>query len=44
MSETERAGIDGALIVVDLQNDFCPGRALAVVEGEEVIAPVNELA
>ncbi len=44
MSETERAGIDGALIVVDLQNDFCPGGALAVVEGDEVIAPVNELA
>jgi nicotinamidase/pyrazinamidase len=30
-----------ALIVVDLQNDFLPGGALAVPHGEEVIAPLN---
>ena len=32
-----------ALIVVDVQNDFCPGGALAVPEGDQVIAPLNEL-
>jgi nicotinamidase/pyrazinamidase len=33
-----------ALIVVDLQNDFCSGGALAVAGGEEVIMPIGELA
>jgi nicotinamidase/pyrazinamidase len=28
------------LLIIDLQNDFCPGGALAVVEGDAVIAPV----
>ncbi|MDQ5846587.1 MAG: bifunctional nicotinamidase/pyrazinamidase [Acidobacteriota bacterium] len=32
-----------ALIVVDVQNDFCPGGALAVAEGDQVVAPLNEL-
>ena len=32
-----------ALIVVDVQNDFCPGGALAVPRGDEVIAPLNKL-
>ena len=32
-----------ALIVVDVQNDFCPGGALAVVQGDEVVAPLNRL-
>lgn len=36
MSETKRA-----LIVVDVQNDFCPGGALAVARGDEVVAPLN---
>lgn len=30
-----------ALIVVDVQNDFLPGGALAVPRGDEVIAPLN---
>src|SRR5579875_3007351 len=33
-----------ALIVVDVQNDFCPGGALAVPEGDRVVEPINELA
>ena len=33
-----------ALIVVDVQNDFCPGGSLAVASGDEVVAPLNELA
>ncbi|MEL6169539.1 MAG: bifunctional nicotinamidase/pyrazinamidase [Pseudomonadota bacterium] len=32
-----------ALIVIDIQNDFCPGGALAVAGGDEIIAPVNAL-
>lgn len=32
-----------ALIVVDVQNDFCPGGSLAVTEGNEVVKPLNEL-
>ena len=32
-----------ALIVVDVQNDFCPGGSLAVAKGDEVVAPLNEL-
>ena len=32
-----------ALIVVDVQNDFCPGGSLAVAEGDEVVAPLNKL-
>jgi nicotinamidase/pyrazinamidase len=32
------------LLVVDVQNDFCPGGTLAVPSGEEVVASVNRLA
>jgi len=32
-----------ALIVVDVQNDFCPGGSLAVANGDQVVAPLNEL-
>lgn len=35
--------IKKALIVVDVQNDFCPGGALAVAHGDEVVAPLNKL-
>ena len=31
-----------ALIVVDVQNDFCPGGALAVAHGDEVVEPLNK--
>ena len=33
-----------ALLVVDLQNDFCSGGALPVPNGEQVIEPVNRAA
>jgi nicotinamidase/pyrazinamidase len=33
-----------ALIIVDCQNDFCPGGALAVPDGDAVIEPINRLA
>ncbi len=32
-----------ALIVIDIQNDFCPGGALAVAGGDEIIPRVNAL-
>ncbi|WP_299401117.1 bifunctional nicotinamidase/pyrazinamidase [uncultured Roseobacter sp.] len=32
-----------ALIVIDLQTDFCPGGALAVPEGDAIVAPINAL-
>lgn len=32
-----------ALIVIDLQNDFCPGGALAVGGGDEIVPLVNRL-
>jgi nicotinamidase/pyrazinamidase len=32
-----------ALIVVDVQNDFCPRGSLAVAHGDEVVAPLNKL-
>jgi nicotinamidase-related amidase len=34
---------DAALILVDIQNDFCPGGALAVKEGDKIVEPVNKL-
>ena len=33
-----------ALIIVDVQNDFCPGGALAVSEGDQVVPALNMLA
>lgn len=33
-----------ALLIVDLQNDFCPGGALAVPRGDEIVPAVNRLA
>ena len=32
-----------ALLVIDLQNDFCPGGALAVPEGDQIVPLVNHL-
>lgn len=32
-----------ALLVVDLQNDFCPGGALPVAGGDAIVRPINEL-
>lgn len=32
-----------ALIVIDVQNDFCPGGALAVPGGDEIIDGINDL-
>ena len=32
------------LLVIDVQNDFLPGGALAVPDGDAVVAPINRLA
>ena len=32
-----------ALIIIDVQNDFCPGGALAVPGGDEVVPVINQL-
>ena len=34
---------DTALIVIDVQNDFCPGGALAVPGGDEIVPGINAL-
>jgi nicotinamidase/pyrazinamidase len=34
---------ESALIVIDVQNDFCPGGALAVPSGDAVVAPINRI-
>ncbi|MCW7754369.1 nicotinamidase [Desulfobotulus sp. H1] len=33
-----------AFVIVDVQNDFCPGGALGVAGGDRVIAPINRVA
>lgn len=38
-----KTGPDVALIVIDVQNDFCPGGALAVTEGDAVVPVANRL-
>ena len=40
----QTAAADSCLIVVDVQNDFMPGGALAVPRGDEVVPVINALA
>jgi nicotinamidase/pyrazinamidase len=44
MSEGAKFADDDVLIIVDVQNDFCPGGALSVPRGDEIIPVVNSLA
>ncbi|MGR3805972.1 bifunctional nicotinamidase/pyrazinamidase [Marinibacterium profundimaris] len=32
-----------ALLVIDVQNDFCPGGALAVADGDAIVPRINEM-
>lgn len=32
------------LLVIDVQNDFCPGGALAVAQGDQVLTPIHQIA
>ena len=43
VDETLEKKLKRALILVDIQNDFLPGGALAVPKGDEVIATANKL-
>ncbi len=44
MNEGGRINGNDVLIVVDVQNDFCPGGALPVPRGDEVVPIINRLA
>ena len=44
MTRDAAIGDSDVLIVVDVQNDFCPGGALAVPGGDEVVPLINRLA
>ncbi len=44
MAENISVGDDDVLLVIDVQNDFCPGGALAVPGGDEVVPVINALA
>jgi nicotinamidase/pyrazinamidase len=44
MSEVPIIGEGDVLVVVDVQNDFCPGGALAVPRGDEIVPTINRLA
>lgn len=44
MTDSVVIGDSDVLIVVDIQNDFCPGGSLAVPRGDEVVPLVNRLA
>jgi len=34
-------GAEKALLIIDVQNDFCPGGALAVPEGDKIVPVLN---
>lgn len=44
MAGTLKIGAGDVLLVVDVQNDFCPGGNLAVPRGDEVVPAINALA
>ncbi|TMJ58219.1 MAG: bifunctional nicotinamidase/pyrazinamidase [Alphaproteobacteria bacterium] len=39
-----KLGDSDLLLVIDVQNDFCPGGALAVTDGDAVVPVINRLA
>ena len=41
--ENVTVGSDDALVVVDVQNDFCPGGAIPVPDGDKVVPIINRL-
>jgi nicotinamidase/pyrazinamidase len=43
MSGGEKIGEGDALLIVDVQNDFCPGGALPIAGGDAILARVNAL-
>jgi len=43
LSDSLNPGPQDVLLVVDVQNDFCPGGALAVPDGDAVVPVINRL-
>src|ERR1700737_3416957 len=43
MDAAMRIGDDDLLLVIDVQNDFCAGGALAVPDGDAVVPVINRL-
>ena len=43
MNATRSPGERDVLLIVDVQNDFCPGGTLAVPQGDEIVPAVNRL-
>ena len=43
MAERVELRAEDALVAIDVQNDFCPGGALAVPRGDEVVPVINRL-
>lgn len=44
MAQESQPGKGDVLLVIDVQNDFCPGGALAVPDGDAVVPLINRLA
>ena len=44
MSSLSRPSARDLLLIVDIQNDFCPGGSLAIPAGDEVVPLINRLA
>ncbi len=44
MSEKVAIGDGDVLVLIDVQNDFCPGGALAVPRGDDIVPIINQLA
>lgn len=42
MSELDKINDTDLLLVIDVQNDFCPGGALAVPDGDSIVPLINE--
>jgi nicotinamidase/pyrazinamidase len=42
-AKKEARAMTQALIVIDVQNDFCPGGALAVADGDAIVPGINAL-
>lgn len=43
MAKQFKTGESDAMLVIDVQNDFCPGGALAVPDGDAVVPVINRL-
>ena len=43
MTKEWKAKADAAFVIVDVQNDFCPGGSLAVADGDKIVPVINEL-